>query len=577
MKKIMYKMKNITFLITVIFFIPTVTLSVKAQDNIQQQKDSLLNLISNTNDEEKMLVLDNLIYTIYQTEENIDSVLKYFTFYEKEAENQKNIPKQGYIKSFLLDALYNHSRIDLYNERVDKYLDFMKENELWSYYYSSQTTRFEIDIERVNTQTALDRAQKIYNEAKTQNNAEGLASAAYMLGHAYHKMNRYDDAEQYYKQCISIINTNKLMTSIIEDSFDGLCKILLNAEKPDEALQSLKQWEDAIIKLDEYQKQVATLSWYNLYNVYSKAYYMAGDYESALKYIELTRSLGLENEIADANYYYYSAFIFVKNGDYSKALNYLNHAAEAGKIIGDHKFMNDILELKAEILCFTGQGEEGSKLYEQVIEYADSIRNADFNGQLDELRTQYEVDIHIAEKEKARLSFYFAMGIGVLLLVVLLIYFLYSRRLKQRNLALYQQVQELSRKEKAVESCFLSKPEETLSKEMQLFRQLSELMKTEKLFIDTDINRKKLADLLGTNEIYLANAIRQGRSETFSDYISNLRLQYALDLMEKHSEMKFDSIAIDSGHGSYSQFFRSFSKRYGLTPSEYRKMSVKKS
>ena len=572
----MCKMKNIILLIA-IFFVLAVKLSVRAQDNIQQQKDSLLNLISNTKGEEKMLVFDNLVYIIYQTEENIDSVLKYFTLYEKEAENQKNILKQGYIKSFILNSLYNHSRIDLYNERVETYLDFMKENELWNYYYSLQTTRFEIDIEHINIQTALDRAQKIYNEAKIQNNAEGLASAAYMLGYTYHKMNRYDDAEQHYKQCISIINKNKLMTLIIEDSFDGLCKILLNAEKPDEALQTLKQWEDAIIKLDEYHKQVATLSWYNLYNVYSKAYYMTGDYESALKYIELTRSLGLEGEITDANYYYYSACIFVKTGNYSKALNYVNHAEEAGKIIGNHKFMNDILKLKAEILCFTGQGEEGSKLYEQVIEYADSIRNANFNGQLDEIRTQYEVDIHIAEKEKARLSFYFAMGIGVLLLVVLFIYFLYSRRLKQRNLALYQQVQELSRKEKAVESCFLSKPEETLSKEMQLFRQLSELMKTEKLFIDTDINRKKLADRLGTNEIYLANAIRQGRAETFSDYISNLRLQYALDLMENQSEMTFDSIAVDSGHGSYSQFFRSFSKKYGLTPSEYRKMSVKRS
>ena len=306
-----------------LFFIFLLPCSILAQDNIQQQKDSLLNLIANTKGEEKMLVWDNLVHTIYQTEENIDSVLKYFTFYEKEAENQKNISKQGYIKSFLLNALYNHSRIDLYNERVETYLDFMKENELWSYYYNSQIIRFEID----------------------------------------------------------------------------------------------------------------------------------------------------------------------------------------------------------------------------------------------ELRTIYEVDKITAEKEQKHQQVIWAIAVCMLLLVALFIYFLYSRRLKQRNLALYQQVQELSRKEKAVESCFLSKPEETLSKEMQLFRQLSKLMKTEKLFINTEINRKTVANHLGTNENYLASAIRAVRGETFSDYVSNLRLQHALELLNDQPDMTFEAIGIDSGHGSYSQFFRAFNKK----------------
>ncbi|MDR1896648.1 MAG: helix-turn-helix domain-containing protein, partial [Prevotellaceae bacterium] len=122
----------------------------------------------------------------------------------------------------------------------------------------------------------------------------------------------------------------------------------------------------------------------------------------------------------------------------------------------------------------------------------------------------------------------------------------------------------------------LDVPEETLSRSMQLFRKLSELMQNEKPFTDPELNRKKLADRLNTNEAYLADAIREVTGKTFSAYISELRLQYTLELLNEHHDMTFDAIAIDSGHGSYSSFFRLFTKKYGITPSEYRKLAVTK-
>ena len=60
--------------------------------------------------------------------------------------------------------------------------------------------------------------------------------------------------------------------------------------------------------------------------------------------------------------------------------------------------------------------------------------------QLDELRTQYEVDKHIAEKQKARLRFMFAAGIGALLFVILIIWIFYSRKIHKKNVALVEQI-----------------------------------------------------------------------------------------------------------------------------------------
>jgi AraC-like DNA-binding protein len=75
---------------------------------------------------------------------------------------------------------------------------------------------------------------------------------------------------------------------------------------------------------------------------------------------------------------------------------------------------------------------------------------------------------------------------------------------------------------------------------------------------------------------YLADVIRETTGETYSAYISGLCLQYALTLLNEQPGMTPDAVAVDSGHGSYSPFFHSFTKKYSITSSKYRKMSAAK-
>jgi AraC-like DNA-binding protein len=206
----------------------------------------------------------------------------------------------------------------------------------------------------------------------------------------------------------------------------------------------------------------------------------------------------------------------------------------------------------------------------------DSLLNIGIQSQLDELRTQYEVDKITAEKEKTRNYLLFALAGCLLLSIALGIWIYLHRQIAKKNHSLYIQIQELLQKEKEAEQQLLAAPEEELSRAMLLFRQLSELMQNEKLFTDSDLNRKKLADRLCTNEHYLSDAVREATGETFSTYLANQRLQYTLKLMDEHPDMTFDAVAIDSGHGSYSAFFRLFTKKYGITPSEYRKLAATK-
>lgn len=229
--------------------------------------------------------------------------------------------------------------------------------------------------------------------------------------------------------------------------------------------------------------------------------------------------------------------------------------------------------IKLQILEKLERYRDAYNLFVEYDKRKDSNRSSEVSKQIDELRTQYEVDRHIAEKESNRNRLFMAIVACLLLLLALLIYFLYSRRLKQKNRMLYNQVQELIRKEKAVESCLFTRSEESLSKEMQLFRKIGEYVRTDKPFTNTNFNRKALADAIGTNEMYLAEAIKAGTGETFSEYIANVRLQYAIDILNNDPKITFENLAIDAGYGSYSQFFRSFTRKYGISPSEYRKLA----
>jgi AraC-like DNA-binding protein len=224
--------------------------------------------------------------------------------------------------------------------------------------------------------------------------------------------------------------------------------------------------------------------------------------------------------------------------------------------------------------------------YKMALAYSDSTRRLEQKEyetvntmrllRVEQAANALDMKMANAEKKKTRNYLIFALIGCIILAIALGIWIYLHRQIARKNRSLYLQIQELLQKEKAAEQQLFAAPEEELSRTMQLFRSLSELMQKEKLFTDPDLNRKMLSDRLGTNETYLADAIREATGETFSNYVSDLRLQYTLQLMSEQSDLTSDAVAIDSGHGSYSTFFRLFTKKYGITPSEYRKMAKKK-
>ncbi len=61
---------------------------------------------------------------------------------------------------------------------------------------------------------------------------------------------------------------------------------------------------------------------------------------------------------------------------------------------------------------------------------------------------------------------------------------------------------------------------------------------------------------------------------TFYDYVNNLRVEHAVDLLQK-SNLRLNVIAEQSGFNSISTFRRFFAAKQQCTPSEYRKRFLK--
>lgn len=84
------------------------------------------------------------------------------------------------------------------------------------------------------------------------------------------------------------------------------------------------------------------------------------------------------------------------------------------------------------------------------------------------------------------------------------------------------------------------------------------------------ITLKDLSQHLGTNRTYLSQYINTVFKKPFRDWISDLRIEYAKQLMVQCPQMKILDVSESSGFLSLSHFFRTFSEKVGCSPAKWR-------
>ncbi|WP_036820744.1 helix-turn-helix domain-containing protein [Polaribacter sp. Hel1_85] len=195
------------------------------------------------------------------------------------------------------------------------------------------------------------------------------------------------------------------------------------------------------------------------------------------------------------------------------------------------------------------------------------------------LKTEKEEAIKQLE-EKALTSNKIKIVLGIIaLLAIILVVYQYRKRkiLKQRFYKLQVKLENkkeiLPKQNTIMEAFSLSKDiTTTILKQLDLFEANNE-------FTSNNITLNSLAKSLNTNSNYLSKTINHFKEKSFSSYLNDLRINYALEILQTDTTLKkytIKAIANEVGFKKAESFSNAFYKKTGLKPSFYIKELNKK-
>ena len=107
-----------------------------------------------------------------------------------------------------------------------------------------------------------------------------------------------------------------------------------------------------------------------------------------------------------------------------------------------------------------------------------------------------------------------------------------------------------------------------------ILNQLEHFEKENK-FLDNQVSKTLLSEILNTNPTYLSRIINVYKGKNVSIYINDLRLEYIIDLMKndaKYLNMDVKELAYLSGFTNTQNFSDNFQRKFEIKPSYFIKM-----
>ncbi|WP_239634018.1 helix-turn-helix domain-containing protein [Paenibacillus sp. H1-7] len=89
----------------------------------------------------------------------------------------------------------------------------------------------------------------------------------------------------------------------------------------------------------------------------------------------------------------------------------------------------------------------------------------------------------------------------------------------------------------------------------------------------SDLSLDMLADKLNITGAYLSSYFKEKTETNFSDYVNTVRMNKAMELLQK-TELKVQDVAGLVGYHTVASFNRMFKKHTGITPSEFRRAQI---
>lgn len=588
-------MKNKTSLIAILWgILLCFTLPVLAQNSLQRQKDSLRQVIEHSEGIDKLRSYNRLYY-LYMSEiaddQKMDTLLMLLNRVEAEAIKQGNAEMQGMVYGNTIIAHINRSEHDKVIEKAPAYLDFYIENGLWKFYYQIHMQLITAYNLKGEYESAVEEGEKLYARAKERKDKAGMATALYATGIIYNSQDRWKEEEKCFRECIGLLWEVSGYDNILTQSYAFLCMVLRAQNRYDDLLQLVPEYEKAIARFEKASGRAQPEARGNLYIALMNTYIDIREYDKAEPYLAKIEAL-VNNDISRFELLRARALILQSRGDYDKALAAIDSAMTRTPEADFNR--NSLRRIKMQILARMGRYREADGLLDEIIAMNDTLKNVEVNARFDELRIQYEVEKHIAEKERNFHYLLFALAICLIFALLLAGTFYYNRMIALKNRKLYERIKEQdrladelsrlagTRRSKASPEASPDESGKTAgaadglapcSEQQNLVARLQEYLLSGDNLSDTDISRDDIISALGTNKNVLTDAVKAVTGKSPMEYMRTLRVEEARRKLDSHPELTIEAIAFSCGFNIPSTFYRLFRKQYGISPTEYRKMA----
>jgi len=545
--------------------------------------------------EEKLDTLRHLVNLTFFKEKG-----RYFlNEYEKEAIKQKHVRAQAYAKAKMVELYFYQFDTDSIFIAAPIAEEYARTNKIYSSLFGVQQVVIQRYAHQGEYAKAAQKAKNLYNEAKELDDYYGMASASAAIGNIYSTLGIADEALRYFKESVNILHNKGTGDEIL---YIDLYRMIIHNYRVNRDYENVLSYTDSLeIKANKFEDakvlQDFTDARFYIEARRASVYLEKGNFPKAWSHIMKADSIfnlkSIPVRVYTLNALKGNYFHEIK--EYDKALVYSQKAVDYCKEKG--------LENMETVRHYTGHAynllklghyKDGAILYEEASELANKISEKELHTQINQLRVLYDLDkLELqAENDKLQIKathnrFLTITIVSVFLIIIIVIVVLNMRRIQKKNIRLVQRIheqdimkEEIERQQEELEKLRLLQSSQNIESFVDDFQEdniiiskLKTLLKENPVYTNPTINRKMLAEMIGTNENYLRKAIKDKLGYTFNEYMNELRLNHAKKLLALPSDnYTIEAIAFESGFGTRSTLYRQFRTKYELSPDEYRKV-----
>lgn len=534
---------------------------------------------------EKEVTLLRKITTIY-----IDKPQKALQMLDS-AEQHRLIPIEDIQNIRAVSYLYGLDNPNKALECANKGYSYAKENEDTLAQLNSLKVLVSIYYVQSHYTEVIIKSNDAIELAKKCNDTESTAFFYMAVGSAKSEIDNLDDALDYLNRSIEIYQT------LVGDSarwatYDNMLYALT---KQVDVYASNRFYDKAIsliprcLSLLDYLNHLDTtpiglndIRKAELMAVCAKAYYGAGYTKKAqdcYEKLKLTKYSKTADGIGLGVQY------LVNSGQYAEALRCIKikkkHMQECHSSVTYYYIK---VLLRNEFKCYYNLNmyEEATRSAHENMVMADSLRareKKDYVRAVKKVFADRDIQLQLIKHEQKAETSQIVILLATILVVALGLLLAISirynnilRRKDRANLATMEELRKLynERTRQHTDTIAVDENEDD-DEDRKMFVVIYNEIITRKLYLKPGFSRDDAISIVPMS-MKQFSALFQKYSTGFVSFVNNLRLEHSLELIRSNQEYTIEGIALDSGFSNRQTFHRLFVEKYGMTPTEYKRL-----